>query len=382
MTAPRADAPQTTAADRAAQTTPLACRDCLRRAALLELLSERLEYVGRDPHHLVSLLELADAELLQAVGQPDLARLQARYDSIDTTQPPPAGVQRICHHHSRYPAALLQGPGAPRLLHVAGGIERLGELLREPAVAIVGSRAASDYGLEVAHGLAASLAASGVTVIAGLADGIAAAAHTGALDAGGPTLTVMAGGVDVPRPASRRALHRRLLHTGCALAELPCGKGPGGWYGAARSRIVVALAQLVIVVEARERPGDLVAAQLARATGRTLAAVPGWVSSPLAHGPHALLRDGALLVRDAQDALDALYGVGKRRVVCPSPGDADDELDPGLRAVLDRVGAGQDTLGKLLAADAGRQTTLLALARLELGGYLVRGDGGRYLPRV
>ncbi len=93
----------------------------------------------------------------------------------------------------------------------------------EPTVAIVGARAASDYGMEVAHGLARGLAASGVTVVSGFAEGIAAAAHAGALEARGPTVTAMAGGVDVCHPASRRALYRRLRETSCALAELPCG---------------------------------------------------------------------------------------------------------------------------------------------------------------
>jgi len=360
---------------------PLACEACLRRAALLELLSPRLEYVGRDPDNLAALLDLADDELLEGVAGKAAARLRKRLDATDHSQPPPPGVQRICRHDQRYPAALLEGPGAPRMLHVAGGgVQRLGELLREPAVAVVGSRAPSDYGLEVAHALGRDLAATGVTVISGLADGIAAAAHEGALDAGGPTLTVMAGGVDVGRPASRRALHRRLLQTGCAIAELPCGNGPGGWYGAARGRIVAALARLVIVVEASDEPGELIHARIARGRGRLLGAVPGRVLSPLAAGPLSLLRDGAVLVRGAQDALDALYGVGERRAEATEGVEQRGRLQPRLRAVLDRVAAGEDTLGKLLAGGSGREALLVALAELELGGHLVRGDGGRYLP--
>lgn len=361
---------------------PTACADCLRRAALLELLSPRLEYVGRDPDRLAGLFDLSDDELLQGVAGDAARGLRERLDAADHDQPPPVGVQRICRHDERYPAALLEGPAAPRMLHLAGGIERLGRLLGEPAVAVVGSRAPSDYGLEVAHGLGRDLAASGVTVISGLADGIAAAAHEGALDAGGPTLTVMAGGVDVCRPASRRQLHRRLLQTGCAIAELPCGNGPGGWYGAARARIVVALAKLVVVVEGTDDPGDL-HARIARGRGRLIGAVPGRVTSPLAAGPHRLLREGALVVRGAQDALDALYGVGGREVVVAA-GEEEGRrrLGPELRAVLDRVGAGEDSIGKLLAGGGGRQVLEVALAKLELGGYLVRGDGGRYLPLV
>lgn len=355
-----------------------ACPDCLRRSWLLGALNGRLEYVGRDPERLVSLLELSDEDLLRALGGAELEQLRTRYEQLDPERMPAApAAQGICRHDPRYPATLTQRAGAPSVLYVAGGLERLRELLRGPAVAIVGSRAASDYGMETAHGLARGLAASGVTVISGFAEGIAAAAHAGALEVGGPTVTVLAGGVDVCHPASWRALHRRVCAEGCALAELPCGCRPRSWCHTARARIVVALARAVIVVEAGERPGELLHARLARATGRALAAVPGRVSSPLARGPHALLRDGAQLVQGPQDALDLLYGVGVR--TAPS---ADPMLEPDLRAVLEQVGAGRDTHAKLTAGGAAHEKTLVALAKLELCGALVRGDGGRYLPRL
>jgi DNA processing protein len=353
-----------------------ACPRCLRRSWLLGALNGRLEYRGRDLETLVRLLELPDDQLMRALGGSELEQLQSEYAQLDPTQPSLAGgVQRICCHDRRYPSALAQSAGAPRTLHVAGGIERLQAVLGEPAVAIVGTRRASDYGLEMAHGLARGLAASGVTVVSGLAEGIPAAAHAGALEAHGPTITVAAGGVDVCHPASKRALHRRLQMHGCALAELPCGCHPRSWRHTARSRIVVGLARIVIVVEAGERPGELVHARLARETDRTVAAVPGRLTSPVSQGPHALLRQGALLVRSPQDVLDALYGADSHQA---SPGHHD--LEPCLRAVLEQVGSGRDTLGKLLAQGAGEQKTLVALAKLELSGALVRGDGGRYLP--
>jgi DNA processing protein len=260
------------------------------------------------------------------------------------------------------------------MLHVTGGIARLEELLAEPVVAIVGTRKASDYGMEVAYGLARGLAASGVTVVSGLAEGIPAAAHLGALHAEGPTVTVMAGAVNISHPASWRALHRRIATEGCALAELPCGCVPRSWCHVARARIVAALAQMVIVVEAGERPAELLHARHAAAAGAIVAAVPGRVSAPAARGPHLLLREGALLVRDPRDALDALYGVQERRVSAPRP-----ELGPRLRELLDQVGAGYDTVTKLATRGAEIRETLVALAQLELSGAVVRGDGGRYL---
>jgi DNA processing protein len=139
---------------------------------------------------------------------------------------------------------------------------------------------------------------------------------------------------------------------------------------------VAALAQMVIVVEAGERPVELLHARLAGASHGIVGAVPGRVSAPMARGPHLLLREGAQLVRDAQDALDALYGAGTPR---PASATRGSELDPGVRSVFERVSAGCDTLAKLTAQSGDTHDTLLALAHLELSGALVRGDGGRYL---
>jgi DNA processing protein len=357
-----------------------ACLPCRRRAWLLGALNARLEYRGRDHARLIAILELSDEELIQALGAGERESLLARYAQPDASRVPlPEGVRRICRHDPRYPRALASGRGSPRMLHVSGGLARLEALLAEPGVAIVGTRRASDYGMEVAYGLARGLAASGITVVSGLAEGIPVAAHLGALHARGPaaTVTVAAGGVDVPHPASWRALHHRIAAEGCALAELPCGCAPRSWCHVARARIVVALARMVIVVEAGERPAELLHARLAAAAGAIVAAVPGRVSAPAAHGPHLLLREGALLVRDPQDALDALHGVGERRVAGTRP-----ELEPRLQAVLEQVGAGRDTVSKLTARGADTQETLLALARLELCGAVARGDGGRYLVCV
>lgn len=262
------------------------------------------------------------------------------------------------------------------MLYVAGGVDRLERLLSEPAVAIVGSRKATDYGMETARGLARGLAASGVTVLSALAEGIPAAAHMGALEVEGPTVTVMPGGADVCYPASRRALYERVLKVGCAVSEQPWGAGIGRWSHVARTRIVVGMAQMVIVVEAEERPTALAPARLADTLDRTVAAVPGRVSSPVSQGPHALLADGARLVRDSQDALDALYGVGVKQAPAKKT-----PLASSLRKVLEQVGSGRDTLAKLTAAGCDADETTVALAELELTGALVRGDGGRYLPR-
>jgi DNA processing protein len=262
------------------------------------------------------------------------------------------------------------------VLYVAGGADRLERLLREPAVAIVGTHRATDYGMETARGLARGLAASGVTVLGALSEGIPAAAHMGALEVDGPTVTVMPGGADVCHPATRRTLYERLCSVGCAVSEHPWGQGVQRWSHVARTRLVVGLARMVIVVEAEERPTALAPARMADRAGKVVCAVPGRVSSPVSQGPHALLCCGARLVRDPQDALDALYGVGMRRAPAKKI-----SLAAPLRNVLEQVGAGRDTLAKLTAAGCDAEEAIVALAELELNGAVVRGDGGRYLPR-
>jgi DNA processing protein len=290
----------------------------------------------------------------------------------------PAGVETVCRSSPGYPPALLGSPGAPRMLYVAGGRERLAGLTAGPVVAIVGSERPTDYGMEMARSLARGLAVSGVTVLGAFANGIAAAAHAGALETDGPTVTVMAGGVDVVAPVGRRELYERVIASGCAVAQAPCGMRPRRWSAITRARTVAALAAVMIVVEAEDNPSDLRSAHIARGLGRTVAAIPGRITSPASRGTNALLAQGAPLVRGAPDALDLLYGV--------SPGQLDSlslpsSLRPDLRATLERVGAGEDTPGKLTGVGDDPGETLLALAELELMGLLGRGDGGRYVPR-
>jgi DNA processing protein len=289
----------------------------------------------------------------------------------------PAGVETVSRHSPGYPPA-LEGPGAPRTLYVLGGRERLARLTTGPVVAIVGSERASDYGMEMARSLARGLAVTGVTIVSGFANGIAAAAHAGALETDGPTVTAMVGGVDVIAPAGRRGLYERVIASGCAIATAPCGMAQHRWSAIARARTVAALAALTIVVEAGAQPWELRSAHLAQALGRTVAAIPGRVTSPASRGTNALLAQGAPLVRGAADALDLLHGVRPGQLDAPS---LPSKLSPHLRATLERVGAGADTPGKLARAGEDPGETLLALAELELMGLLGRGDGGRYVPR-
>jgi DNA processing protein len=281
----------------------------------------------------------------------------------------------LCRHDGAYPELLAAIGGPPAVLHMAGEAARVVELLATPAVAIVGARAPTDYGREVARQLARGLAASGVCVVSGMAMGIDAAAHAGALEGGGSTLAVMPGGADVAYPACKSALHRQLLERSGAIAELPGGVRPRRWCFVARNRIIAGLARVTVVVEARERSGSLITAGFARDFGREVAAVPGPVTSSRSWGANALIRDGAHLVREPQDILDLVYGVGVRRAEATAP-----SLEPRLAGLLRRVRAGQDTVGALVAAGMDLDQALTGLTELELEGCLRRSLGGRYVP--
>ena len=245
-----------------------------------------------------------------------------------------------------------------------------------PAVAIVGARRAGADGLQVAHSLGRGLAAAGVTVISGMALGSDSAAHAGAREVGGPTSTVLAGGADVAYPASKRSLHRELVRTQAAVSEMPPGFQPFRWCFPARNRTIAGLASLTIVVEAAERSGSLITAELAQELGRAVGAVPGPVTAARCAGSNALLRDGALVIRNAQDALDEALGIG---VATALTGRSPDELEPALRALLRRVEEGRDTVSALAASPAEAQHALASLTELELLGFLRRGPGGRYV---
>ncbi|HYM55244.1 MAG TPA: DNA-processing protein DprA, partial [Solirubrobacteraceae bacterium] len=330
---------------------------------------------------LVELLALQDGELLAALGGRRRAELTARYERFDPGELRRGqDVEAVCRHDSRYPR-MLSGRAAPRMLNVAGGVGRLRELVAAPVVALVGSRSASDYGMEVARSLARGLTASGVTVTGLLADGIARAAHAGALEARGGTVAVVGGGLDVTCPARTRPLYARVRRSGCAVSELPCDCRGRRWGTPAGERIVAELATLTVVVEAEETPRDLAAARMAMALGRPVAALPGRVTSPLSRGAHALLMDGAHLMRGPQDALELLYGLGARPAAAETRRDAHARLEPRLQATLERVGAGSDTPETLAGDGEDAGEVLLALSELELMGLLARGDGGRYVPR-
>jgi DNA processing protein len=204
-------------------------------------------------------------------------------------------------------------PDAPNELLYARG-EHIAEALTAPTVAIVGARACSTYGAQVARTLGRELATAGVTVVSGLARGVDAEAHRGALDANGRTVAVLGCGIDRDYPAAHAELARRIAETGGIVSEYEPGVEPAPRRFPARNRIIAALADAVVIVEARSRSGALITVDLAMEIGRPIYAVPGEITSLLSEGTNDLLRHGhATAISSAADVLTALGIEGETR---------------------------------------------------------------------
>jgi DNA processing protein len=349
-----------------------ACAECLARSWLLGRLAGHLD---AERARIESLLELDDDDLIDAVGGADRSQLASGLTQRRRRAPRGnSAVESICRCHDDYPPRLRGLPAPPAVLHVAGGLGRFLAAAGGDPVAVVGSRRASAYGTQVASSLAQGLARAGITVISGMALGADAAAHSGALDAGGPTLAVLPGPPEEPYPREKRRLHAAILQRGAAVSELAGPVGVRRWMFLARNRVIAGLAAMTVVVEAAERSGALVTARIARELGRPLGAVPGRVTSTQATGPNRLLADGAIVVRGPQDVLDALFGAGARTAEAGwRP-----ELSPERRRLLSALAEAADTSDALARAGLDADRGLVEVAELELDGYVRRGPGGRF----
>ncbi len=283
-----------------------------------------------------------------------------------------AGLEVLVPGRDGFPPLLLQLADPPLVLYARGRIP----LPETKALAIVGSRRASDSGRAIARSLAAAAARAGVAIASGLAYGIDAAAHEGALEAGGFTVAVLASGADRPSPAGNRALAQRILECrGALLSELPPGVPALAHHFPARNRLISALANAVLVVEARLGSGTLHTVSHAGKQNRAVLVVPGPIDVEYCRGSNALLRSlpGRPLITCAQDLLDELFGSegAPRAPLETAPDDA--RLAPEARqllALLDAGAASVDALG----ARAGLAFPALSalLVELELGGWIER----------
>src|SRR5947207_4410850 len=270
-----------------------------------------------------------------------------------------------------YPAALTTIPDPPFVLWIRGSTGALST----PAVAIVGARSASPYALNVAEQLAGDLAAAGLTIVSGLARGVDAAAHRGALKAGGRTVGVLGSGIDVIYPPEHAPLAREIEVSGGIATELMPGTQPRRRFFPLRNRIISGLTRAVIVVEAGEKSGSLITARRALEQGPDALAVPGNVLSGRNRGAHALLRDGATIVETADDVLTEL---GLSRLDGDTSGSGLNRApDPILACLIPGESSDLDEI----AARSGLSPSRLLprLFELELQGAVARVAGGRFV---
>lgn len=274
---------------------------------------------------------------------------------------------------SAYPGMLLEIPDPPLMLYVKGK----SELLSSPSVAIVGSRNATTQGCIDAGEFAASLSDAGLTIVSGLALGIDAAAHRGALKGKGSTIAVIGTGADVVYPARNRELAHQIAKDGCIVSEFPLGTKPLASNFPRRNRVISGLSAGIVVVEAAARSGSLITAQTAIEQRREVFAVPGSIHSPLSRGCHELIRQGAKLVETSRDILEELkyYDITSRKDICMETAAASSLQDD----ILDEMGfdpVDADTLCERCQLDAA--TLNVALFELEMAGNIECLPGGFY----
>lgn len=269
-----------------------------------------------------------------------------------------------------YPKPLREIIDPPLALHFRG--DRT--LLAKPSIAIVGSRRASPYAINVARQLGDDLARSGLLVVSGLARGVDAAAHEAALDASLPTVAVLGTGIDIAYPRTNRALYRRVIEHGLIVSEFPPGTPPLAPNFPIRNRVISGLTLGTIIVEATSRSGSLITARTAAEQGREVFAVPGSIFSAGSEGTHRLIQYGAKLVHDANDVLEELKMPPMSR---PAPAEPESPLRDVLAAFTRDEGMDVESVATRL----GRAPSALAepLLQLELGGWIRALPGARYV---
>ncbi|MGQ0640025.1 MAG: DNA-processing protein DprA [Gemmatimonadaceae bacterium] len=285
------------------------------------------------------------------------------------------GVTIVAEHDPSYPASLRSLRDAPPHLFTLGNLA----LLERPAVAIVGTRAATPYGLRITRLVSSELARAGAVVVSGMARGIDAAAHEAALDVDGATIAVLGTGVDVPYPKFNNALHQRIARDGLIVSELPCGTRAFEGSFPRRNRLIAALARAVIVTEAPVKSGALITSSIAGDIGRDVGVVPGNIDVPASAGSNRLLFDGATPILGPSDAL-SLGGLAAP--VAPparNAGQLSDDAQLLWRALSASGPLSADALARAGGLEARRAGP--ALAALEIAGWVEVDHAGVVFAR-
>jgi DNA processing protein len=344
--------------------------DHLQQCAAQAITPEKL--VGMSFVRLHEQLEIPEAAA-RWLAKPDEAVLTA-----DARWLAASGAQLVCWGSERYPPLLDEVSGAPAVLYLRGAPERLLGL----QLAIVGSRSPTAGGLRTAHEFAHYLAGAGLTITSGLALGIDAAAHEGALEQPGGTIAVLGCGLDVPYPPDNQLLAARIVAAGGALvSEFPPGTPPRKAHFPQRNRLISGLSLGTLVVEAARQSGSLITARMAGNQGREVFAIPGSIHNPLARGCHALIRQGAKLVEDAGDILSELKIPFTEQSVEDAKGRPAEapKLDKDYEILLDALGFEPMSIDALVDQTGLPSPSVASmLLILELEGRVVAQPGGRY----
>lgn len=251
----------------------------------------------------IGMLDGADARAVCRIAESRAQKTQERYEKMCAR-----GISFLSTEDAAYPKRLRNIPDPPFGLYVRGRLPRE----EQRTAAIVGARMCSEYGMATARKLGEQLAACGVSIVSGMARGVDAAGHTGALASGGGTCAVLGCGVDVCYPAENRQLYTDIIQNGCVLSEYHPGTQPLPAFFPQRNRIIAGLSDVVVVVEAKEKSGSLITADLALEQGRDIYAVPGRICEPLSAGCNNLIRQGAGIISSVEDFLKDLDLGGRR----------------------------------------------------------------------
>ncbi len=289
-----------------------------------------------------------------------------------------AGVRIVTLVDSEYPALLREIDDPPLVLYARGRLP----VDTSTAIAVVGTRRGTQYGKMVAAKLASQLALRGISVVSGLAAGIDAAAHQGALDVGGQTVAVLGCGVDVPYPKRNQPLYERIAVEGTVLSEYPLGMRPAKWTFPQRNRILSGLSRGVVVVQAPERSGSLITARLALEQGREVFSVPGNISTTTSAGTNRLIKQGAKLVESVDDILEEFTDL--RRIVrgaAPAE-EAEVTLTDRERRVYELISLEPVHVDDIIArADLSPTEASHVLLLLQLEDLVVEVEGGCYVRK-
>lgn len=346
-----------------------------------------IEALRNAPAHTLAAAGIGN-ESLRALQRPDAGRIEAWQRWLETPQ-----HALVTLDDPGYPSRLRELPGAPLALWLRGAQP---ELLETPALAIVGSRNATAGGIANARAFASAFGHSGLTVLSGLASGIDAAAHRGALGTTGGTLAVLGNGIDNVYPRENAGLGQQIAAAGLLISEYAPGTPAARFRFPERNRIIAGLSFGVLVVEAGSRSGSLITARLAGEFGRDVFAIPGSIHNPLSRGCHQLIRQGARLVETADDVLVELAPALRQALSVPerggSPPRAGAEssektaaqrataLGPEYQKLLEAIGFDPMNINEILA-EATLTTAEVSsmLLLLELEGYVEALPGGRYM---